>query len=207
MIDLPKTYPSWIFDDSPIDDPLGYGERVVNFIRHLKHPKSNRQGHGFVFDPWQERIVRRICAPRHKNGSRIVKTVFAMIPRGNRKTSLGVALTLLHTIGPERTSGGQVIYAAADRKQARIAFEEAIGIIREDRRLVPLIEAQDYRNRLTDKRSHSILEAISADAKTQHGRTPTFTLMDELHSWPKRDLWEALISFRIKSMNNIAMRF
>jgi len=82
MIDLPKTYPSWVFDDSPIDDPLGYGERAVNFIRHLKHPKSNRPDKGFVLDPWQERIVRRIYAPRHKDGSRIVKTVFAMIPCG-----------------------------------------------------------------------------------------------------------------------------
>jgi len=203
MIELPKTYPTWVYDDTPIDDPLGYGERAVNFIRHLRHPKSHDKGKAFTLDPWQERIVRRIYAPRHKDGTRIVKTVFAMIPRGNRKTALGAALTLLHTIGPERSPSGQVICAAADRKQARIAFEEASGIIREDRRLIPLVDAQDYRNRLTDKRSGCVLEAISADAKTQHGRTPTFTLMDELHSWPKRDLWEALKTGLLKTAGSL----
>lgn len=203
MIDRPQTYPDWIDDGSEIADPLGYGERAVHFLRNLKHPKSTAKGRAFRLDPWMERIVRRIYGPRREDGTRIVKTVFAMIPRGNRKTTLGAALTLLHSIGPERTPGGQVICAAADKKQARIAFEEDISIIREDRRLVPLVDAQDYRNRFTDKRSGTVVEAISADAKTQHGRTPTFTLMDELHSWPKRDLWEALKTGLLKTPGSL----
>ncbi len=203
MTEAPKTYPAWVFDKSEIPDPFGYGERAVNFLRHLKHPKSLRKGKQFALDPWMERIIRRIYGPRHEDGTRIVKTVFAMIPRGNRKTTLGAALTLLHSIGPERVPGGQVICAAADKKQARIAFEEAISVIREDRRLIPLVEAQDYRNRLTDKRSGTVVEAISADAKTQHGRTPTMTLMDELHSWPKRDLWEALKTGLLKTQGSL----
>ena len=28
-----STYPAWLFDNSPIDDPLGYGERAVRFLR------------------------------------------------------------------------------------------------------------------------------------------------------------------------------
>lgn len=203
MMEAPKTYPAWVFDNSEIPDPFGYGERAVNFLRHLKHPKSLRKGKQFALDPWMERIIRRIYGPRHEDGTRIVKTVFAMIPRGNRKTTLGAALTLLHSIGPERVPGGQVICAAADKKQARIAFEEAVSVIREDRRLIPLIDAQDYRNRLTDKRSGTVVEAISADAKTQHGRTPTMTLMDELHSWPKRDLWEALKTGLLKTAGSL----
>lgn len=199
MIEQPKTFPAWIYDGSEIPDPLGHGQRAVNFLRNLKHHKSTLAGSAFQLDPWMERIVRRVYGPRKADGTRIVKTVFGMIPRGNRKTTLGAAFTLLHSIGPERTPGGQVICAAADRKQARIAFEEAINIIRQDQRLVPLIEAQDYRNKFTDKRTGSVVEAISADAKTQHGRTPTFTLMDELHSWPNRALWEALKTGLIKT--------
>ncbi len=128
-----------------------------------------------------------------------MKTVFAMIPRGNRKTALGAALTLLHTIGPERSTGGQVIASAADQKQARIAFEEAAHVIRSDRRLEKIAELQDYRNRLRDLRSGSWLEAISADGATQHGRTPVFVLADELHAWKKRDLWEALKTGLVKT--------
>ncbi len=116
-----STYPDWIYDGSPIDDPLGFGERAVKFLRLLKHPKS---GLPFQLDPWQERIVRRIYGPRHEDGSRIVRTVVMLLPRGNRKTSLAAALGLLHTIGPEKVPGGEVITAASDRKQARIAYEE-----------------------------------------------------------------------------------
>ncbi len=200
---MPTTYPSWIDDGSEIPDPFGYGERAVNFLRHLKHPKSRQRGHAFQLDPWTERIIRRIYGPRHADGTRIVKTVFAMIPRGNRKTTLGAALTLLHSIGPERTPGGQVVCAAADQKQARIAFEEAVSIIRQDAKIAKLVDVIDHRNRFRDRRSGSLVEAISADAKTQHGRTPSFTLMDEIHAWPKRDLWEALKTGLLKTPGSL----
>lgn len=200
---MKTTYPSWIDDGSEIADPFGYGEKAVNFLRNLKHPKSRLPGHPFQLDPWMERIIRRIYGPRHADGTRIIKTVFAMIPRGNRKTTLGAALTLLHSIGPERTPGGQVICAAADQKQARIAFEEAISVVRADKRIERIVDVIDHRNRFRDQRSGSLVEAISADAKTQHGRTPCFTLMDELHAWPKRDLWEALKTGLLKTAGSL----
>lgn len=191
---MTTTAPHWIFDGSEIADPFGYGERAIEFLRRLKHPKSGAPGHAFTLDPWQERIVRRIYGPRHPDGSRIVKTVLLLLPRGNRKTSLAAALALLHTIGPERVPGGEVISAAADRKQARLAYAEALGIVRADNRIERAVSLQDYRNRLTYPATGSFYEAISADAGTQHGRTPSFVLADELHAWPKRDLWDVLRS-------------
>ena len=191
---MTMTYPHWIFDRSPIADPLGFGERAVQFLRALRHPKSGAPKRAFALDPWQERIVRRIYGPRHPDGTRIVRTAVLLLPRGNRKTALAAALALLHTIGPEKAPGGEVISAAADRKQARLAFAESVGIIREDKRVAGAVQVQDYRNRLTYPKAGSFYEAISADAGTQHGRTPAFVLADELHAWPKRDLWDVLRS-------------
>ncbi len=37
---MSSTYPEWIFDGSPIADPLGHGERAVRFLRLLRHPKT-----------------------------------------------------------------------------------------------------------------------------------------------------------------------
>lgn len=190
--------PTWISDGSDIPDPFGYGERAVRFLRILKHPKSTAPGKAFTLDSWQERIVRRIYGPAHADGRRQVRTVFMLLPRGNRKTSLGAGLALLHTIGPERVAGGQVISAAADRKQARIAYEEALGIIREEPRISAAVRLLDYRNRVSHPKSGAVYEAISCDASTQHGRTPTFVLADELHAWKKRDLWEALRTGLVK---------
>lgn len=198
---MPTTYPSWVDGTDPIPDPLGYGERAVTFIRNLRHAQSRLKGRTFQLDPFAERIVRAIYGPRHLvddpenqiwRGDRIVTTVFLMMPRGARKTGLGAALTLLHTIGPERRPLGQVICAAADQKQARIAFDAAANMLREDRRLARLVKIADTKNRITNRRTGAWVEAISADGATQHGRTPDFVLMDELHAWKKHDLWEAM---------------
>lgn len=203
MISMTTTAPTWVFDDSDIPDPFGYGERAVKFLRALKHPKSTAPGRSFQLDRWQERIVRRIYGPRHPDGSRIVKTAVLLLPRGNRKTALAAALALLHTIGPERIPGGEVISAAADRKQARLAFAEACGIVRAHPTIAGATRIVDSRNRLTHARDRSFLESISADAGTQHGRTPAFVLADELHAWPKRDLWDVLRSGLPKTRNSL----
>jgi phage terminase large subunit-like protein len=196
---------SWIFDDSPIADPFGYGERAVQFLRLLKHPKSTLPGKAFDLSPWQERIVRRIYGPRHEDGRRIVRVVAMMLPRGNRKTSLGAALALLHTIGPEAMPGGECMVAAADRSQARIAYKESYDIIEAHPRMEGRLHLTDSKNRIRNPKNGAFFEAISADARTAHGHTPVFALVDELHAWPKRDLWEAIRSGLVKVPGSLLM--
>jgi phage terminase large subunit-like protein len=196
----------WISDDSEIPDPLGHGERAVKFLKRLKHPKSAAPKRAFQLDRWQERIVRRVYGPRHPDGTRIVKTVVLLLPRGNRKTSLAGAFALLHTIGPERIPGGEVILAASDRKQAGYGFREAANIVREDKRLVAatcIYDAHNSVKKLTFPRDGSFLEAISGDAGTQHGRTPAFVFVDELHIWRNAELWKALKSAMPKTQGSL----
>ncbi|ABE62542.1 phage Terminase [Nitrobacter hamburgensis X14] len=190
-------YPHWLFDDSPIDDPFGYGERAVKFLRRLKHPKSRLPGNAFQLDPWQERIVRRIYGPRNPDGSRVVKTVVLLIPRGNRKSSLSAAISLLHAIGPEKIPGGECVLAAADRKQASIAFKEAVDVVRMDKRLVSATRIYDAFNsakKIVLKKGGSFIETISSDAGTAHGKSIALLVADELAQWRGTDLWIALKS-------------
>ena len=192
-----STFPAWIYDNSPIPDPQGYGERAVTFLRRLRHPNSDAPGGAFQLAPWQERIVRRIYGPRHLDGRRIVQNVFLLVPRGNRKTSLAAALALLHTIGPERVPAGQVLFAAADREQAGIGFREAANIVRMDKRLIAATRIYDAFNsakQIVYNAESVTLRALSSDGGAAHGLTPTFTLIDEIHIWKGRDLWEALRS-------------
>lgn len=204
ILSASSTYPAWIYDGSPIEDPFGHGEKAVAFLRWLKHPKSKLAGKAFQLDLWLERIVRRIYGPRHADGSRIIKTVVLLLPRGNRKTSTAAALALLHTVGPERVPHGEAIFAAADRKQASIAFKEALGIVQADKRIAGAVKVYDAHNsakKIFYTKERVTLEVISGDAGTQHGRTPNFVLADELHIWPNRYLWEALTTGLDKSDN------
>ena len=198
-----KTYPHWVFDGSPIPDPMEYGERAVRALRALKHPLSTLPRQAFDLAPWQETIVRHIYGPRHPDGSRIVRKVVLLIPRGNRKTAFGASLALLHTIGPERTVGGLVQFAASDRNTARVGFEEARNIILADKRLNPYVGITDSRNYLEHLKDRTRMQAIAADAGKQHGRTPQFVLVDELHAWPKRDLFDVLETSLVKTRNSL----
>ncbi|WP_273688917.1 terminase large subunit [Ketogulonicigenium vulgare] len=199
---MASTFPTWIYDNSPIPDPFGYGERAVKFLRMLRHPNSTANGRAFQLYDWQERIVRRIYGPRHADGSRIVKTVMLLLPRGNRKTSLAAALALLHLFGPETRPAGQVLFAACDREQASIGFREAANIIREDRRLeraVTIRDAFNSKKQITFGKNGSTLTALASDGGAAHGLTPSFSLIDEIHAWRGRDLWEAIKSGQAKT--------
>lgn len=200
---IPATYPSWAFDDSPIDDPFGYGQRAVDFLRVLKHPKSTAKGRQFQLAYFQERIVRKIYGPRHQDGTRIVKTVFILLGRGGRKTALGAGLSLLHLIGPERVPGGLVLNAASDREQARLAFEEASLICQEDPRIADKLNFVSYRHRLEHPKSGAVLRAISSDAGRQHGLTPVFALIDELHIHAKRELFDVIRTGLVKTPGSL----
>ncbi len=198
-----------------IPDPFGYGQRAVDFLRSLKHPKSKLPELAFQLDPWQERIVRQIYGPCDEQGTRIATDVVILIGRGNRKTSLGAALSLLHTMGPEAQPGGEVVFAAGDQKQARIAYSEATAILQAgDNDLwkkgqankstdpATTIRFQDYRNTIRFPNG-SFLEALSNDHGTQHGRTPVFALIDEIHAWKKRDLWDVIGTGLAKTDNSL----
>ena len=193
--------PSWLDDDAEIEDPFGYGERAVAWLKRLKHPKNPAPGHPFQLDPWQERIVRRIYGPRHDDGSRVVRRVVLLLPRGNRKTSLCAGLTLLHLIGPERQPSGLIVSAASAREQAMELFNEAAMVIDHDSRLAKHLTVREYISSITFPKDRSRYVAVASDGKVLHGKTPSVVIADELHAWEGRAgmrQWEALDSALVK---------
>lgn len=184
--------PTWAFDESEIPDPNGRGERMVRFARILKHPKSPAPGGRLILTPWQERILRRIYGPSDEHGNRTVRLVYMLLPRGSRKTTLGAVMALGHAIGPMQIPGGQVVCAALDRTQARLAFDEAAEMIRLDPVILDAVRIRDTLSRIEHRRSRSVYSAISADGDAQLGKSPSFVLADELAAWRGFVLWNAL---------------
>ena len=134
-----------------------------------------------------------------RTGRRIVQNVFLSgAARQPQDLSLAAALALLHTIGPERVPAGQVLFAAADRDQAGIGFREAANIVRYgqalDRGNAHLRRLQQREADRVQRRERHAARPLSSDGGAAHGLTPTFTLIDEIHIWKGRDLWEALRS-------------
>lgn len=197
--------PSWIFDGSEIPDPHGYGQRAVDFLRKLKHPKSPLARQAFQLDEWQERIVRRVYGDVLPDGSRRTKTVYLRVARGNRKTSLVAGLVCLHLFGPERRIGGRAIAAAVDQTQAKLTWEEACGIVDMSPTLSErIVKREAPLFALRHPVSKSVFEAVSSDGKSKHGKTPTFVVTDEIHAWGhSRELWAALKTGLSKVPNSL----
>lgn len=189
---MPTLIPTWVSDDSVIPDPDGRAARMLAFADLLRHPKAVGADGRPLPHRWQRRIVQRIYGPSDASGRRQVSTVFCLLPRGARKTTLASVLALGHTIGPAQTPGGQIVSAASDRSQARLAYDEAVSMILPDPRLVDATRIRDTKNRIEHHRSRSIYTAIAADGDAQHGKTPNFVLADELHVWRGYALWNAL---------------
>jgi phage terminase large subunit-like protein len=185
--------PAWIFDESEIEDPFGNGERAVDFLRRLGHPKSADSR--FDLPPVWERIVRRIYGPCFPDGRRQVQTVFALLPRGARKTTLGAGLALLHTVGFERRPSGQAMVAASAEEDARIAYDEAVGIVKETPWLDGKMKLNESTFALAHPKSGAWFRALASTGKGKLGKTPNFVLADELIAWEGSNatkMWQAL---------------
>lgn len=196
-------HPRWVSDESPIADPHGRGERAARFFRALRHPKSTAPKRAFELAPFWERIVRRIYGPSDGSGNRQVRTVYIQIPRGARKTTIGAGLGLLHSFGHERRPGGVCILSAGSEDQAQLAFDEANAFVNATAPLRKAAHIVESELELEHKASGSILRAIAADGDVQHGKTPYFVLIDELHVWKNRRLWRALKSGLLKIPNTL----
>lgn len=198
--------PDWIDRPELIADPIGAGERAVKFLKMLRHPKSKLAGNLFQLDPWQETIIRAIYGPRDESGARVVRRVVLVVPRGNRKTSIAAAISLLHLIGPERQMGQLVVSAASAHAQALELFGEVVGIVQFDKRLRDRLNVREYVSRIAHKESGSRLISVAADGDALHGMTPNVVIEDELHAWAGakgQKQYDALTSALVKVPNTL----
>ena len=108
--------------------------------------------------------------------------------RKNGKTSLaaGVALYGLTMEG----EGAQVIGCAADREQARLMFSAARRMVELDPDLSD--EIRPYAHVLEHKPTGSVYRAVSSEAYTKEGLSPTLVVGDEPHAWPTRELFDVM---------------
>jgi phage terminase large subunit-like protein len=192
MTTLDRAGPAWLWSDEPIPDPLGRADKAVRFVRKLRLHEGRFAGKPFPLADWQGRLIQRIYGPVDELGRRQVRTVFVMVPRGSGKSSLAAALGLLHTFGPEKEAGGQVIAAAADREQASIVFTAASRMIQHDAVLSRITSITPSIKRIQHPASGSIFRAVSHEAYSKHGLSISCLLADEVHAWPTRDLWDVL---------------
>lgn len=126
-------------------------------------------------------------------GSR-TRMFICSIPRKNGKTSFSAMILLLHLVGPEAVHNGQLYSAAQSRDQAAILFALAAKMVRMSGELSEYVLIRDTAKQLLCKDLGTVYRALSADASTALGLSPTLVIHDELGAvkGPRFDLYEAL---------------
>lgn len=159
------------------------------FERYLKHTKDRWFGLPFKPIPWQRSSLRAMFGWKRADGTRRFRIVFIEIPRKNGKTTFaaGVGLYLGLACG---LPGAEVYFAASDRKQACIAFNEAKR----------MRAASPYMKSITDVFKYSIvrpdqgskLEALSKESGNKDGLNMSGLIGDEVHAWTDREVYDLL---------------
>lgn len=170
---------------------LSRAGRVIAFVESLEITAGKLAGQPFRLRGWQREIIERIYAV-DEDGNRPVRTAVLSFGRKNGKTALSAALALCHLAGPEAETRGEVYSAANDRFQAGKLFNEMVAMIDRHADLKSRINIKSFSKELQDARTGSVFAALSSDAGTKMGLSPSCVIYDELGQASSRDLFDAL---------------
>jgi phage terminase large subunit-like protein len=152
------------------------GERNCRWIEtHCLIPEGKDVGKPVKLREWQKRDICKIYD--NPNGTRTAILSFA---KKNAKTSLSAFLLLLHLAGYEAIPNTQLVSTAQSRDQAAVLFDLAAKVVRQSPTLAPVINIKDTIKHLACPDLGTLYKALSAEAKTAHGKSPVFAVHDEL---------------------------
>jgi phage terminase large subunit-like protein len=169
------------------DDVKRSGHPAVDFINGLKHT-GDFIGEPFALRLWQEAIVRRIF---DEKGKARYRRVFIALPRKQGKTEL-IAAIKLFLMGGTGKRGQRIYSASGDREQAALIYGAAASMVRQSPSLSSVFLTYDGYKRIVCEPLDGIYQALSSDAPRKHGLRPSTILLDELHVFPNRELYNVL---------------
>jgi len=176
----------WFYDQKKADL---YIEFIETQLSHVKDSRYTAAKAPFLLEPWQDLATRLIFGVVDREGLRRYRTMYCEIPRKNGKSTWVAALATA-SLFLDGEQGAECYCAAADRDQASLLYGMVSGMIRNNRMLNSATQIRPSQKIV--RYGESYLKALSSDAGTKHGFNSHFVCADELHTWPKRDLYDVL---------------
>ena len=173
----------------------GKADLVVNFINCLKHVDGKWYGKPFDLLPWQEESIREFYGTVEETDDELIKRIYQYlyyeIPKKNGKSELAAALGLYHTFC-DGEMHGEVYVCAADKDNASIIYNVALGMIEQCPFLEKRCRITESKREILDTASKTRFKVLSSEAYSKHGYKPSCVIFDELHSQPNRELWDIM---------------
>ena len=167
------------------------GDEISDFAEALcKITKDSIAGHAgdpLVFRGWQRELTKQLFAVK-ADGTFRHKVALIGLPRKNGKSAWLSAVALESLV--LGVTGGEIYSCAAEKEQAKIVFGTAKRMVELHPELSELLEV--YKDAIYNPKTGSVYRALSSEAFTKEGLSPTFVAFDELHAQPNRELFDVM---------------
>lgn len=152
------------------------GERVIAFIhKYVKVPEGDLIGKQLKLADWQQDFIRAIYD--NPSGTR---RAFLSIARKNGKTGLIACLLLAHICGTEAKLNTRIVSGAMSKEQAAEVFNYASKAIQLSPELSKVTRIVHSGKRIIGLARNVEYQAISAEGRTAHGKSPALAILDEV---------------------------
>ena len=156
---------------------LSRAERVIVFCESFDITSGPDIGKKFVLRPWQRDFINAVYRDDGQGG-RPVRTAILSMGRKNGKTALAALMALCHLCGPEAEPRGEAYSCANDRAQASKIFAEAEASVLRHPLLADRISISSFMKTMKDSVTGSVFTALSSEARTKMGLSPSFVVYD-----------------------------
>ena len=170
----------WHFD-------IERAERPVEFVERYCRVPSGKLGQPLKLEPFQKAIIETAFGFVDEDGNRRFQEVLVIMGRKNGKSSLLAALELYMLIA-DREGAPQVYNVANSEDQAKLAYNAAIRILRQSKRL------QRYAHKRADdvycSRNLGYIKPLTSQTRNLDGLDVHFAVIDELSAIVNPDLYD-----------------
>ncbi len=145
--------------------------------------------------PTVARAIIREVFTENADGKRPVRKAVVSLPRKCGKSRRASGLCLAAALGPLHQPRGQVVSAANDRAQAALIFDEMRAIIEAVPEFAVRTNVVAFHKSITvldGDGKGTIYKALSSDAKSAHGLSTHFAVVDEYGQTKNPELYESL---------------
>jgi phage terminase large subunit-like protein len=170
--EIPKDLESW--KTKPINE-LTPGQKCCRFaLEHLKIPEGKDVGKPLVLDAYQVAFILAVVDNPHGTRKAILS-----IARRNGKTFVVAVILLNAILGVLAVQNSVVASAAMSREQASLCFRLMCLMLQASPGLQGLYKIVPSSKKIIGLKRNVEYMALSADAKTGHGKSIRMLLLDE----------------------------
>lgn len=165
-------------------------ERVIKFIEsYCFIPEGQHVGKPVTLAKFQKDFIFEVYDNKHGTDTGILS-----IARKNAKTATIAFLVLAHTVGPESVQNSRIVSGAMSREQAGEVYNLASKTAAMSPKLREIVRPIPSSKKLIGLPMNVEYQAISAEGKTAHGKSPIVAILDEVGqiNGPQSDFVDAI---------------